>query len=119
MRNVVLLLPLPRKDRTLRPVPEARRRQVLNRILLALGRWFGSATSLPSWGSWKEAPDAALTLDKGQSVLLVLTTTGKVRRHRAALTKLLKRAGRDLNQEQMAVIAFPVAAGSVVLRCRP
>jgi hypothetical protein len=88
----VLLVPIPLKDR---------------------------ATALPSWGSWKEEAGSPLSIDKGQLIVLVLTTMEKYRRHRSGVTRLLKRAGRALDQEQMAAIAFQSAKGSIVIPCRP
>lgn len=115
----VLLVPIPDKDRQDVPVSTARRRAVLKRLLTALGSWFGSATALPSWGSWKESPGARLSIDRGQAVVLVMTTPGKYRRYKPALTRLLQGAGLALDQEQMAVIAFQSAKGSLLIRCRP
>lgn len=117
--HFVLLVPVPLKDRDDRPLSRARRRAMLHRLLTVLGSWFGSATALPSWGSWKESPDGPLSIDRGQAVVLVLTTPAKYRRRRPALTTLLRRVGLALDQEQMAAIAFRSARGSLLIRCRP
>lgn len=115
--RVVLVIPVPGKDRNGRVVTARRRRPVVNALLLKLGAWFGSATLLPSWGSWKEAPDAPVSLDKGQAVVLVATDATSYRKRRPALERLLRRAGRALDQEQMAAIAFQPAKGSLLIRC--
>jgi hypothetical protein len=115
--RLVLVVPIPEKDREDRPVSRKRRQAVLKRLLKALGSWFGSATALPSWGSWKEGPDAPLSIDRGQAVVLVLTRAGQYRRRRAAMRRLLQAAGRELDQAQMAVIAFQAAKGSLLIRC--
>jgi hypothetical protein len=116
--DLVLIIPVPQKDRHGISIPKTRQRMVLRRLLAALGSWFGSATALPSWGSWKSESRAPLSIDPGQSVCLVLTTTGKFRRRRPALIRLLRREGAALDQEQMAAIAFKSARGSVLIRCR-
>ncbi|RPH36668.1 MAG: hypothetical protein EHM91_15780 [Planctomycetota bacterium] len=113
------MIPVPLKDRTGRPVRKSRRTAVLNRLLSSLGTWFGSATVLPSWGSWKEEAGSPLSIDKGQLIVLVMTNREKYRRHRSGVARLLKRAGRDLDQQQMAAIAFHSAKGSIVIQCRP
>lgn len=116
--DLVLLIPVPQKDRDGLVVSKSRQRQVLRRLLAALGSWFGSATALPSWGSWKSESRAPLSIDLGQSMCLVLTTTDKFRRRRPALIRLLRREGAALDQEQMAAIAFRSSRGTVLIRCR-
>jgi hypothetical protein len=115
---MVLLVPIPQKDFDGIPIPRTRKLQAIHRLLVVFGAWYGSATALPSWGSWKSEPGAALSIDKGQSVLLVLTTPAKYRRHRSRLVRLLQREGRILKQEQMAAIAFKSVVGSVLIRCK-
>ena len=115
--RIVLIVPIPLKDRHGRPVARGRRRAVLNRLLLKLGALFGSATGLPSWGSWKKDARTPVSLDRGQTVVLVLTTPGKLRRGRSRLTALLRAAGRELDQDQMAAIAFASARGTLLVRC--
>jgi hypothetical protein len=114
----VLLVPVPERDREDRRLPAARRRAALKALLHSLGAWFGSATALPSWGSWKASAGDPVAIDARQAVVLVLTTPGKFRRRRPALTRLLRRLGRALDQEQMAAIAFRSAKGSLLIRCR-
>lgn len=113
-----MLVPIPERDREDRRLPAARRRRALGVLLKTLGAWFGSATAIPSWGSWKAGAEDPVSIDAGQAVVLVLTTPGKVRRRRPALTRLLRRLGRTLDQEQMATIAFRSAGGSLLVRCR-
>ncbi|MBV8878324.1 MAG: hypothetical protein JO332_00030 [Planctomycetaceae bacterium] len=115
--RLVLCVPIPLKDRRHRPLAKSRQRAALRRVLRALGSWFGSATALPSWGSWKEEPKGKLSIDPGQSVVLVLTDPGTLRRRRSALLRLLRQEGRFLEQEQMAVVAFRSTAGSILIRC--
>lgn len=116
--KVVLVIPLPAKDRDDRPVPPRRRKAAADQLLVKLGAWFGSATLLPSWGSWKSSSGAPLSVDKGQAVLLVVTDSTSYRRRRTSLERLLRRAGRALNQAEMAAIAFQPAKGSLLIRCR-
>jgi hypothetical protein len=114
--DLVLLIPVPQKDRNGASVPKALQKKVLRRLLAALGSMFGSATALPSWGSWKSESRAPLSIDPGQLMCLVLTTAGRFRRRRPALIRLLRREGAALDQEQMAAIAFRSARGSVLIR---
>ena len=116
--RIVLLVPIPGRDREERRLPAARRWAALKGLLKTLGAWFGSATAVPSWGSWKAGAADPVSIDARQAVVLVLTTPGKLRRRRPALSRLLRRVGRVLDQEQMAAIAFRSAKGSLLIRCR-
>lgn len=109
------MVPVPSQDRRRRPISKRRQR----RVLKSLGSLFGSATALPSWGSWKEGPRDRPSIDSGQIAVLILTTSGKYRRHRPRLIRTLLRAGNDLDQLQMAVIAFRSAKGAILIRCHP
>ena len=116
-RRLVLLVPLPRKDQKDRPVPLARHRTAVKKLLKTLGRWFRGSTALPSWGSWKES-DPSLRIDLGQTAVLVMTTTEQLRKRRPALKALLEKLGRDLNQKQMAAMVLRDEGRSLLVRGR-
>jgi hypothetical protein len=78
--RIVLVIPLPSKDVEDRIVSARRRKAAADQLLVKLGAWFGSATLLPSWGTWKSSPGSSLSIDKGQAVLLVVTDSTSYRR---------------------------------------
>lgn len=116
--RMVIVVPLPAKDRDDRQLPGARQRAELKRLLRAFGSWFGSATALPSWGSWKASPRSPLTLDREQIALLVVTTPQRYREKRSRMKMLLRQVGMRLRQKEMAVIVFRQEKGMFLIPCR-
>ena len=80
----------------------------------AFGDWFGGATPLPSQGVWR-MHDGRVLLDKGQTVVLSMTTKARFLKFRARVEELVDRVGDLLKQEAMAVIAFRRSDGFLVI----
>lgn len=83
-----------------------RREAATARTLKAFGEWFGGATAMP-WpclGTWTMLDGTGVVVEKGQTVVVVMTTRVEYRARRESIEALVDKVARDLDQEAMAVI---------------
>jgi hypothetical protein len=110
----LVAVPLPRLDRRGRRIGKVRQERARDRLMRAFGRWFGGATAMPCAGTWQPLDDRTIMVDKGQIVVVSMTTKRQFRRRRPALARLVGALADELDQEAMAVISFPTAEGWIV-----
>jgi hypothetical protein len=95
-------------------VADASQEEAIEMLLNAFAKWFGGASAMPSLGTWRMRDGSGVEIDRGQTVIASMTTRREFRKRRAAIRHIARRVGDLLNQEAMAVIAYPASEGFVV-----
>jgi hypothetical protein len=109
----IVAVPIPTRDRAQRRIPKARRKVATEKVLKAFGEWFGGATAMP-WpclGTWTMVDGSGVVVEKGQTVVVVMTTRKDYRARRGAIEHLVDDVAKKLDQEAMAVIVSKASDG--------
>src|SRR5258708_2098824 len=97
-------VPIPTRDRNHQRVPKGRCRAATGRMMKAFGEWFGGATAMP-WpclGTWTMVDGSGVVVEKGQTVVIVMTSRKDYRARREAIEHLVDDVATMLDQEVMA-----------------
>lgn len=75
------------------------------------GEWFGGASAMawPCLGTWTRLDGSGVVVEKGQTVVVVMTTRREYLARRRAIERLVDGVAWSLEQEAMAVIACPAS----------
>ena len=109
----LVAVPIPTRDRRHRRILKAECRAATEAILEAFGEWFGGATAMawPCLGTWTMLDGSGVAVEKGQTVVVVMTTRPEYLLRRRAIENLVDGVAKDLRQEAMAVIAANASDG--------
>jgi hypothetical protein len=109
----LVAVPIPTRDRAHRRIPKVRCGMATKTVMKAFGEWFGGATAMP-WpclGTWTMVDGSGVVVEKGQTVVVVMTTRKDYRAHRGAIEHLVEDVAKMLDQEAMAVIVSKASDG--------
>ena len=111
----LVMIVIPRLGRSKgKRLNKAQRRKAIVTALQALRALFGGATTMRSQGVTKMS-DGTVLLDTGQTLVMSGTTRRKFLRRRKEVGRIAMRVGKMINQESMAVIAYPSDGFIVIL----
>lgn len=110
----LIAVPIPRFDRSKRPIEKERIDEAIREVVEAFSRWFGGSKVLHSVGAYRML-DGSVILDDEEPAVVSMTTRSKYRKRKPEIERLLDSVGGRLEQESMAVIAC-AAEGFLVFR---
>jgi len=109
----LVAVPIPTRDRNHKRISKGRCRGATEMVMKAFGEWFGGATAMP-WpclGTWTMVDGSGVVVEKGQTVVVVMTTRKDYRARREAIEHLVDDVAKALDQEAMAVIVSKASDG--------
>jgi hypothetical protein len=109
----LVAVPIPTRDRAHHRIPRKRCKVATETVMKAFGEWFGGATAMP-WpclGTWTMVDGSGVVVEKGQMVVVVMTTRKDYRAYQGAIEHLVEGVAKMLDQEAMAVIVSKASDG--------
>ncbi len=113
--SYVVAVPFPSLTRTNKAVSKRKLERATELLLKAFGEMFGGATAMPCLGTWEMLDGSGLAVDRGQTVVVSMTTREAFLKHRERVAGIVSEVGDLLDQEGMAVIAYSSADGFLLL----
>lgn len=110
----IVAVPIPRFDRSKRPIKKERIDEAIREVVEAFSQWFGGSKVLHSVGAYRML-DGSVVLDDEEPAIVAMTTRAEYRKRKSDIARLADSVGNALQQESMAVIACP-AEGFLVFR---
>ena len=109
----LVAVPIPTRGRHHKRISRARCGTATKRVMKSFGEWFGGATAMawPCLGTWTMVDGSGVVVEKGQTVVVVMTTRKDYRAHREAIEHLVDDVAKMLDQEAMAVIVSKASDG--------
>ena len=112
--HFMIAVPIPRFDKSKRPIEKERIDEAIREVVEAFSRWFGGSKVLHSVGAYRML-DGSVVLDNEEPAVVSMTTRAEYRKRKPKIEELVDSVGSKLEQESMVVIACP-AEGFLVFR---
>ncbi len=113
--SYLVAVPIPRLNKEKKRLAKSKVNKATERLLKAFGEWFGGATTMPCLGTWEMLDGSGVAVDKNQTVVMAMTTRKQFQKFRRQIEQVVEEVGDLLEQEGMAVIAYPTAEGFLLL----